>query len=178
METQSKTHLNYVLKFGLLLSAALISLSLLFYVIEWDITITYAACSFITYISGLYWGIKQYRNKELNGYISYRKALGTGVLIVIVLTLVMTIYNYFYLKYINTDMTERTILKTQELMEKFNTPEDKIEEAIDKIRLAQKSPIESALNQLKNSLIMGAIVSAILSLFIKKNDPSFESNFK
>jgi hypothetical protein len=72
---------------------------------------------------------------------------------------------------IKTQLTDMTIEKTVETMERFNVPQENIDEAIDNIREQDSFSIG---NQIKSYFIMVAIYSLfglLIALILKRNDP-------
>ena len=117
---------------------------------------------------------KMYRNNELDGKITFGKAFVFGVMIVLFSTVVSSLYNYIFAKYIDPEYTQRIMTmmqdKTYQMMTNNNLPQEKIDEAMAKFQEQPiPTPIQSLISSLKFGLIGGAIMSLISSAIVKKN---------
>lgn len=61
------------------------------------------------------------------------------------------------------------------MMEKFNTPDDKMEEAIQQMEEQDYAPTpQTQLIRYVSSLVIGAIFSALIALFVRRGDKTPE----
>lgn len=117
---------------------------------------------------------KLYRDKLLDGKITFGKAFTFGVLIIVCSSIISGLFNYILYKFIDPSYAERIMTAMQEkvyqMMQNMGAPEDKIEEAMrgfeDK---GIPSPVDSLKQALMGGLIGGAIMSLISSAIVKKN---------
>ena len=168
-----KNALNY----GLITGIALVIVSLVLWMFgtadDWiESLITYA-----TLTVGIVIGIKTHRDKNRNGLITYGYSLGMGTLISLFASIILAIYLYTFLKYIDPDVIG-TLLDIEE---------SKLEDA----DLSQKD-IEMSMNIVRKIIVpfwmsiisvmvytfVGFIISLIASIFLKKTDDSFDANFQ
>ena len=125
---------------------------------------------------------KIYRNEQLNGKITFGQAFVFGVLIVLFSTVVSSLYNYIFARYIDPGYAQRIMTmvqdKTYQMMANQGMSEDQIEEAM--VRFEEQpipTPLNSLISSLKFGLIGGTIMSLISSAIVKKNvnkDDAFE----
>ncbi|NJL76433.1 MAG: DUF4199 domain-containing protein [Saprospiraceae bacterium] len=83
--------------------------------------------------------IRKHRDKDLGGYISMGRCIGLGVLMIVIATLMNSIFNYFYIAFINPDIVVQMAEKMTWLYEMIpNMDEDLIEATIEAAKI-QKS---------------------------------------
>ena len=117
---------------------------------------------------------KLYRNNQLDGKISFSQAFTFGVLIVVCSSVISSLYNYIFNKFIDPDYTHRIMTmmqdKTYQWITSKGVPEDQIDSAMKRF---EDKGIPSPLETLKSSFIFGLIGGAIMSLIssaiVKKN---------
>ncbi len=120
-------------------------------------------------------GIKSYRDKVLDGSISYGQALIVGLLIVVFSTILSSFYSLIFNLYIDPEYTKRVMEATKnwqfDFLTRMGTPEASIEDAMDKMdkQMAGSTPLKSFFAGLYISAIFGFILSLIISAFVKKN---------
>lgn len=134
--------------------------------------------SLILYFGGVFISQQQYRNKKLDGYISYGQALSFGVLVTVFASLLVAVYNFIYAQWVNPaygqEVYELSKEVTMNMLERFNAPSEAIDEAMAKLEEGGiTSPSEFAFGAVTNGLIIGVIISLLTSIFVKKknNDP-------
>lgn len=131
--------------------------------------------SLILYFGGVFVSQKQYRDKKLEGFISYGQAFTFGILVVIFASLLVAVYNFIYAQWINPDfgqeVYELSKQVTMDMLDRFNAPADAVDEAMAKIEENGASkPSDFAFSAITNGVIIGAIVSLLTSIFVKKNN--------
>lgn len=120
-------------------------------------------------------GSKSYRDKVLGGHISYWQAFNTGLLIVIFSSVLASFYNLIFNLFIDPGYMDKLIEAqknwTFDFLTNLGTPEDKIEEAMSKYeeQAANYSPLKAFFQGIYVSVIFGAILCFITSIFIKRN---------
>jgi hypothetical protein len=133
--------------------------------------------SYLIIIISIVLGILNYRNKVLNGYINYGKALGAGVLIGLYASIIVGFAFYIIYKS-DASLIDKLLEKAQEMLE---TNPKYSEDIIDKqMEIARKftTPFILFLSSIFNMTFMSFIFSLIIAAFLKKKDTSFDSNFK
>jgi len=115
--------------------------------------------------------VKNYRNKELGGYISFGEAFKFTMLVIIVSTIISLIYTYIFNAFIAPDYMENLMAvmqqKTMAFMESKGVSEAQIDNALEKFK--EIPSIGKTLRQTALSgLIGGTIISLIVSLIARK----------
>jgi hypothetical protein len=186
MENKSSAFLKSALNSGLIFGVILIILQLAFWMfgimpVGLGKGMLMLLFNLVIYIVGIYWFTKSYRNGVLDGYINYGHAFLYGLVVIVISTILIIIYNFIFNKFIDPEYTSRllkaTINSTEEMMRSRGLPDYTISDTIDKMNAkGLPSPLKSAISTLIGGVILGAIVSLISSAFAKKvQDPFKES---
>jgi len=127
----------------------------------------------ILQISGIILGTKCYRDKVLEGNITYSNAFITGTFIVLFASIVTAFFSYIFNEFINTSYAERTYVeftdKMLQFMRQHNYPIDEINQQADIFKNRKiLSPIDAAFNSILWNTLLGLMISLITSAFIKK----------
>lgn len=130
-------------------------------------------------IVGIYLGTKAYRDQSLDGYISYGKALGTGVLISLFATILSVIFMVILYTVIDPDLVNRIMTESQDKLIEQGMAEDQIEKGME---MTKKFFIPmTIIVGLVSNVFFGFIISLITSAILKKEGDSFSrdmSNIK
>jgi F0F1-type ATP synthase assembly protein I len=114
--------------------------------------------------------IKYHRDKELGGYITFGRGFKTGMLTAFFYAIVATVWTIIFINFIATDMIDLMQASMYEQWEKQGLSEEQIEQAAGfALFFASKKFMIGA--AFVGSLIMGAILSSIISAIIKKEQP-------
>lgn len=178
-ENQPKTSLySHALKWGSILGAVSIVLTILLYVIDFTLMVNWKTglISLAVFIGlTIYAGIN-YRS-EIGGFMPFGKAFLHGFLVFAVSGLISTIFNLILYHVIDTELpaklTEATLEKTAEIMQAFGAPEDKIDEAMTQARERTDSQytVYGLFKGYFFILIFSAVFSLITGLIVRKNQP-------
>ena len=117
---------------------------------------------------------KKYRNEMLSGKITFSQAFTFGVLLVVLSSVVTSLYSYIFNKFIDPEYASRIMTmmqdKTYQFMSSKGVPEDQIESAMKKFEeKGIPSPLETLKASLQFGLIGGVFMSLISSAIVKKN---------
>ena len=175
MEPKKLSINQYAMQYGLLLGIVMIIFDLVMYIFKAPMGSPLQYLNLVIIIAFIVYGSINYRNKHSNGYINYGKSLLTCFLIALYGGIVFAIYKYFFLKFFDHSM----ILKLkdfarQKIAEKGAFDDDKI----DQIMEVQKwvyTPFVLTVSGIINSAFWGLLFSLIISIFVKKEDNSFET---
>jgi len=162
--------------FGLIFSGIFILLNLLYYITNINIynfvySIPILLITIILVILANSFGIKNYRDKYLGGKINYGKAFLQGLSIGFVALFISGVFNLIFFLVFDPDfMTNMLNEFTQSLSEK-GVPEEQLIKIRENIEDGQK-PLKQLLGIFINPIIFSAIISLIVSAFIRKKDKS------
>lgn len=174
METSKTAFLNISLKNGLIIGGILILFNVIIYLLDINMfSIMFSVFSFLIIfgisIFFMVKGMNNYKKTILGGRITYLQCFITGFVIILVAMWISAIFNYILYGLIDTEYMPKQIEKFAEMMQGYNLPADKLEEQVLKVQ-GKMDPIKQAISSLYMTPIMATIVSAIVSIFIKKND--------
>jgi hypothetical protein len=116
-------------------------------------------------------GVREHRNNQLGGLISFGRAFLVCMLILGLSILVSTIFNYVYMNFINPSYIDTMKEGITEMMEKYNLPEAQLEESLKPFE-EMKTPIGN-LKSMAKSLAMSAVIALIIAAIMKRNRPIF-----
>lgn len=157
------------LYYGLIFGVALIIMNLIFYLADLQQSTAGIVISIIVMVGGIFLASLDFRNKKLNGFISYGKAFKIGFLTMLFAAVIVTIYTYIYHMYINP--ADLIAAKNERIQEVYNGGYSPEQEA-QTIKYIENftTPIIATVAAFFSSIIMGALVSLITSIFVKKED--------
>jgi hypothetical protein len=172
--TVARNALNY----GVILGVAMIIISLLLYILNLNDQSFSPYINIVLLIAGIIIGTLNYK-KNNDGFISYGQSVGIGVLIGLFASIIVSIYSFIFLKFIDHGMIDVILRKAEErILEKNPTmSDDQIEKAMSYTRIFI-TPLWISIISIFQLTFMSFIASLIISIFTKKVDDSFESNFK
>ena len=146
----------------------------LFWLVSFKGLISYMGMSYLrlpVLVATLITGTKYLRDKFLNGYIKYSKALGSGTLISIFFGIIYSFFVYIYLTYANPKFMEELLKLQEELLMRVNfIEEDQLETMITEMRNNTTS-FTFAFSEFWSTLVWGFVISVFTSIFQKKNEP-------
>jgi uncharacterized protein YebE (UPF0316 family) len=185
MEKNKKSIWQDALKPGLILSLIFVIFSVIVYVFNLATINLFAGIltgliSLLLFVISMFLLIKAYRNEKLNGFISYGKALGFGIIIGLYASFVLTGYTYVFNNIIDKDYEKNVSVKMQQLTEEYmiskGVPDEMIEDQMAKIgEQAQKSPIKKLIYGFLGTFILSFIAALIAGAIAKKNQDPYLS---
>ena len=174
MESNSPSKFKSALNFGTKLGLLLTIFSLVIFVMElYDASqwLNWVATAIL--IAGVVYGIKNYRDNELGGYISYSSALGYGVLIALFAGIITSFVTYIYLGYVDDGFVHHQMMVQEDKMYEQGMPEEQIEMAMSYTEKFMAPGVLALMGVVGNTFI-GFIVSLIAGAFLKKEAENFE----
>jgi hypothetical protein len=120
-------------------------------------------------------GSRTYRDKVLDGTISYGKALVLGMMIVVFATILSGFYSLIFNLFIDPEYSDKVFEATKnwmyDYMNNMGVPDASIEESMDRIdkQQAAYTPMKAFFQSIFYSFIVGFVLSLITSAFVKKN---------
>ena len=109
--------------------------------------------------------------EDLGGHISYGKALGVGVLMALVASILSAIYSYIFTTVIDPEIVDLAMAQQEEKMIERGMSEAQIDQAMS---MSEKfmNPMAMSLVNLIMGFLLGLITSLIAAIFAKKDPPS------
>ena len=119
-------------------------------------------------------GIQKHRDKDLGGFISYGRGVGTGALITLFLAILSSVLSYAFLTFIGTDVLEVHKQEMAEGMEKAKQfmNEEMFDKAMEEVELLTTGKM--AMGDFQNKLLGGVLSSLLIAAFLRKRQSIFE----
>ncbi len=178
----NKEMLKSAMTHGAIIGASIVVYSLVLYMFGYDEFNPNRKFSFLSLVTnfiiigGIIWAQINYRNKSLNGIISYGHSIGYAMLVGAFYAIIYTFYLILFFKFIDTDKLQYIFDVTeQNLIDSGMTTAD-----IDKsMVMVKKMTFPSMLlGGIFGNAFFALIVSLISSIFIKKEKNPFEQDMK
>ena len=166
--------IKMTMTYGLITGLVLIIYTLILYMTNnlLDQNFILGILNYVILIAGIIYGTKSYRDQYLNGYISYGKSLGTGVLISVFAGVIMGIFTYLLYEVIDPELLEKNLKILQEQMLQRGVPESQVE-VMSEVQEKFRSPLILMFSSIFTYGLMGLIFSLITSIFTKNEEPIF-----
>jgi hypothetical protein len=176
--TPAPSLVSHAIRHGAIMAIISIIITLLFYAIDyalladWKIGILFLLI-FLGYV--IYAGIN-YRN-SIGGFLSYGKAFQHGFLVLASAGLISILFQMLLYNVIDPDMPQKladiTVENTEKMMAGFGAPQDAIDKQLDQMKeeMPKRFQPMGLLISYLWALLIYAIISAITSIFVKRNEP-------
>lgn len=176
MQALSNPLYRHSFKFGALVGGVLILTSLMFYFRGVPVSINpqITSINYFLIMTGVYFGLRIYRNDFLNGIITYGRALGAGVLIMGIAGAFYAIYMYILVKYFDASILQEFVGIMEKSFVEAQYSEDQVELLMtfyEKI-----TPGVFAFAQWFSKLAAGFFFSLILAFFFSRNYGTMRNN--
>lgn len=166
---------KFGMNYGAVLGLILILIALLSWVLGVDEqeSMVPSIINNIVIIGFLYYSILQFRDKINNGFISYSESLKLGTTVAFFSSVIMAFYTFIYISYLNPDMLANIIYMTEQAVLESN-PEISEEELDLALEMTGNftQPHWLMIMGVLSGTFMGFFYSAIISFFVKNNDPN------
>jgi len=165
---------QHTMTWGAITGIVLIVYSLILYLAHQTYNQALGFLSYILLIAGIIIGSIAYRDKVLGGFISYKDAFVTGLLITIFAGILSSFFSFILIRYIDPSVVEQSMAKAEEKLIARGMSEDDIEMAMEKSREFMGSPLMVLVGLLSFAFI-GTIISLITAAIVKKEASPFDS---
>jgi hypothetical protein len=167
--------MKHAMNWGAVLGLLLIMLSLTLYLLEMSESGA-AGVSYALIIGVICYGILQ-RRKEQDGFITYGEGLATGTAIAFFGGVIAGFYSFIHMSFIDTEQLARLLVNMEDQLFEQDLPQSQIDMMMGMYEKIFR-PIPMFFMSIFGSAFFGFIVSLIAAAIFKKNDESFEANFK
>jgi hypothetical protein len=177
-EVKSESLYANAVKHGLIVGAIVILLTVLAYVTSLSFmgSFKFLGCLFLLYIGYVIYAGISYRNAT-GHYISYGQAFLHGFIVLATAGLVGLVFGIVLYDVVDpelaTKLSDAIILNTEDTMRSFGAPEEQIEKTISDMRtdLPKGFTMMGRIKNFFTGLIYDAVIVAITSLIVRKNEP-------
>ena len=116
---------------------------------------------------GIYFGIKERRDKSNFGFIKFKDAFRTGVVITFILAVMIVLFMYAYYKFVNPGYVNYVAYETEKALMSENLSRQIIDEEVATVKYKFRFDIQ-IIQQLLYVLIGGILISLIAAQILKK----------
>ena len=118
--------------------------------------------------------LKRLRDQELGGFISYSKVLGQGTLMGLYSGVMVGVFMFMYLEFVDASFIESTLQQTYNEYQKAGMSDAQIEQAMPFVEKFM-SPIWMAFWSIVGSVFSAFISALIAGIFVKKEGSPFQT---
>lgn len=172
---QKSTFWTSAMVYGLYLALVLTLFSVILYVSGLILNTKVSYASFVLVIAGIVIAQINYRNRELNGVITYSQALGFGVAIMFFAGIVSALYTLILYSIVDPGLIDQMKIMQEEALLQKGLSDDQIEATM-VMTSKMMTPAWMSIMGLIGSVFSGTIVSLVTSIFVKKqpNEDAFD----
>ncbi|RMF21240.1 MAG: DUF4199 domain-containing protein [Bacteroidetes bacterium] len=115
--------------------------------------------------------IRQHRDEELAGFIPFGRAFGVGFFTGMIATLISSIFQFIYVKFIDPGFIDRIKETTLETYEQMGMTEERIEQSMEMLD-KMYTPGMMVFWAVIGAAVICAIVALIVAAVMKRNPPT------
>jgi hypothetical protein len=168
METTVTTS-NVAIRYGLIVGVALIVYTLILQLSGQAGNTALAMLSYIILIAGIVLGHNYFKTNG-DGFMTMGQGIGIGTLISLISGVLSGIFSYIYIQFVDSSTVTQAIEEARIKMEEQGLSDEQIDQAM---AISEKfmSPPMLAIIGIIGIVFFGFLLSLIISLFTKKNNP-------
>ena len=159
--------------FGSLIGITLITMSVVL-VLTGKYSSRLQYTGYLILVAGIAVGTLNFRDKYNGGFLSYGKSLASGVLISATAGFLLGIFSFIYVKYVNPGFVEEIMQQVQLQWESQGMTDDEMRTA-EKVTRWFMQPGMLIIMTLLGYCFWGTILSLIVSAFVKRDPPPFNT---
>lgn len=163
---------SVALKYGLITALVSIVYTLIIMVLDMGDNRWLSGLSFLIMIAGIVLAMKHYKSIN-HDYMSYGQGLGIGTLVSAVTGLLSGIFMWIYTSFVDSGYMARMQEKQTEVLLDRGMSDEEVEAAM-KMTESFQGPIAMILGGLVGAVVVGFLLSLIISAIMKNNRPEFE----
>jgi hypothetical protein len=159
------------INYGIILGLISVGLSVLFYMFDLTFKSWIMWPSLAITLLILYFLLRSYRDHYNNGFISYGKSVGAGVIINLYSGIITAIFIFVLYSFIDPGLVDKQLAFAEEKMIDRGVPESAIDSGL-QMQAKMMKPWLTSLMSIVNSVFFGLVISLLVSIFItKKGNP-------
>ncbi|MCG9880616.1 MAG: DUF4199 domain-containing protein [Bacteroidia bacterium] len=173
MDQELKAHKwQLVAKFGLIYTLLSVALNLLAFITGSQLSMKFvnSLLNFIVVFGSMYFGMLAIRNEVTNGFASYGDCLKSGVQITVAASVLLTIYFYVFITFIDVDFIDNLMTESKKQLIESGATEDEIEQQMNAMSMV-RSPWVLSIGGFLGNFFYGFVASLIIAFFVKRDDP-------
>jgi len=156
---------------GTIVAAVLVIFNLTLFLLGIDVESSAQYIYYVLFALGLAWAVYSVRNNTLDGYATYGKALVIGVYASLAIAVIMAVYTYVYMEYINPGMIQEMLSKAEDSMIEANPnmSDEDLNKALEMTRMIMKPALMAPVTIISTALT-GTLFSLAIAFFAKNED--------
>nr|NQU93618.1 DUF4199 domain-containing protein [Bacteroidota bacterium] len=171
---EKKSSFSVAITNGIYIGVVLILYSLALFVLDVARDHWLQYFSFLIMIVGVYIAVKNFRDNHTDGYLTYGQAFGNGFLTLLFASILGAIYTFIFFQFIAPGEVAKMLeIAEEQIYESNPNISDAEFEMAWKWASMMMKPWMMAIWGLLGSVIGGLIISAIVSIFVKKEQQQF-----
>jgi len=176
MEEKPRTTISNGIVWGLITGAAMIVFSLVMFLTDLYMNKAVNWIGYVFLIAGMIYGTLEFRKKQPGGFLTYGRAFSSCFWIGLFAGILATIYFYLFIQYIHPGFINELLEQTRANMleARPNMSDEQVEQAVEMSSKFMK-PVTMTIWGLVTYAAMSAVISLILAIFLKKEDPSLKT---
>lgn len=164
--------MSVALKFGFITALVGVVYTLILMVSNLGDNRWLSGLAYIILIAGIVMAMKQY--KAINfGYMSYGQGLGIGTIVSGIFGLLSGIFTWIYTTFVDPEYMDRMMLKQEAVMLEQGMSQEQIDAGMEMAQSFQ-GPVIMILGATIGAIVIGFILSLIISAIMKNSRPEFE----
>ena len=156
---------------GLMLGVLLVIYSLVLYLFDLNENVWLASVSYLITAAFLFYAISSFRDNKQNGFLSFGKGVWLGTLTGFFASLILAIFTYVYITYIDPGVIEEVIIKAEEriLESQPNISDADLDQKMGMVEIITSPVIMASMGILWYTLV-SIVLSLLISIFAKRED--------
>ncbi len=173
MEENKTSPVMPALQSGVILGIVLIIFGMIMYFLEVDRESKIMWLSYLILFAGLYWAIVSYRKKLPGENMTYGQAFVSGFLTGLFTSVLVAIFTYIYVEYIDTTLIDKILAQAEEkiLERQPGISDEDLDRALS-ITEIFTSPGMMTLFSFLGNVVLSSIFSLIIAIFAKRENTS------
>ena len=127
--------------------------------------------SYIPFLVCLFLAVSFHKETELGGFISFKRAFNTGFRFSSFLSLLMGVFMFVYLKWLNPDVLTQGLIEAENKMLDGGSSTEEVDMAMEISR--NWGPLIAGISTTFMYTLSGVVVSLIVAAILKREEPIF-----
>lgn len=161
--------MNTSIKYGLTAGMAYVVFTLALYLMDMEKNQGLGMVGYLILLGAQFLGVKEIRDGEMNGLISFGSAWKKGLLIAAVAGIISGVYMAIHLNYINPELLEEVLYETESQLEASGASSEEMEMGMKMARIFTNPWMTSVFTVL-GFLFIGMILALIPAAVLKKEE--------
>lgn len=177
MEEKPRSVISNGIFYGLITGAAIVVFSLIMFLMDLYLNKAVNWIGYIFLIAGMIWGTLEFRKKYANGFLTYGKAFSSCFWIGLFAGIIASVYLFVFIQFIHPGFINELLDQAREnmLASRPDMTDEQLEQAIS-MSAKFMTPVMMVVWGLAAYAAISAVIGLILAIFLKKEDPSLNTN--